>query len=155
MDYELLFSISNTIAIIGWLSLVLHYVFPLQGFLSLMFNQYWIPLLLSAGYAIILMLTGFGVLPSAEGGFDSLANVRSLFEADSLLLMGWAHYLAFDLFVGMVIAQQAKSSNLPIWYMLPIWFFTFMFGPTGYLIWRVARPLIAKKETGEQCESAQ
>jgi hypothetical protein len=151
MEYELLFSIANAVAATGWLALVLHYVFPLRlGFLASFINEYWMPLLLSVAYAAILLLTTFGVLPSAEGGFDSLAGVRSVFEADALLLMGWIHYLAFDLFVGMVVARQAKPSGVPIWFMLPIWFFTFMFGPVGYLIWRTARPFLINEESGVQ-----
>jgi hypothetical protein len=35
-----------------------------------------------------------------RGGFSSLAAVAELFSNQWLLLAGWVHYLAFDLFVG-------------------------------------------------------
>ena len=39
-------------------------------------------------------------MPGAAGGFDSLPAVATLFQHPGLLLAGWAHYLAFDLFIG-------------------------------------------------------
>ena len=39
-------------------------------------------------------------IQGAEGGFGSLADVATLFQKQELLLAGWIHYLAFDLFIG-------------------------------------------------------
>ncbi len=36
----------------------------------------------------------------AKGGFGSLAEVALLFSNPHILLAGWIHYLAFDLFIG-------------------------------------------------------
>jgi uncharacterized protein YneF (UPF0154 family) len=81
----------------------------------------------------------------AEGGFDSLSNVKLLFTTDWAALAGWVHYLAFDLFIGCWIARQMMSAGLPRWPLLVILPLTFMFGPMGYLAYEAARFLLAPR----------
>ncbi len=72
---------------------------------------------------------------SGEGGFSSLAEVSQLFRSPWLLLAGWVHYLAFDLFVGAWIAADAEARGLPrplLALVLPL---VFLFGPAGLLLW--------------------
>jgi Domain of unknown function (DUF4281) len=75
------------------------------------------------------------------GGFGSIAAVRTLFASDPVLLAGWLHYLAFDLFVGIWIAEQADALGLNRWLQAPILVATFMFGPLRlvvFLLWKGA-----------------
>ena len=55
-----------------------------------------IPLTLAAIYLTLFVLHARG----SNGGFSSLAAVAQLFDNRWLLLAGWVHYLAFDLFIG-------------------------------------------------------
>ena len=57
------------------------------------------PLMIGSVY-IWLMASNFSLAPN-DAGFGSLAEITALFSVPELLLAGWIHYLAFDLFVGV------------------------------------------------------
>ncbi|MGH8050887.1 MAG: ABA4-like family protein, partial [Methylococcales bacterium] len=78
-----------------------------------------------------LMLTCFF---TSDGGYGSIKAVRTLFEDDHLLLAGWVHYLAFDLFIGAWIARQADQIGIPRLIQAVILLATFMFGPLGLIL---------------------
>jgi hypothetical protein len=73
--------------------------------------------------------------------------VSALFGHRGLLLAGWLHYLAFDLFVGAWEVREARRVGLPHWLILPALALTFLFGPLGLLVFlalraaRLRRPL--------------
>ena len=90
-----------------------------------------IPLLLSAGYVIILF---FFSTPS-DGGFSSFADVTKLFANPEALMAGWIHYLAFDLFVGAWICRTGRHDGIKFWIVLPCLPVTFMLGPAGFLLY--------------------
>lgn len=125
MDPETLFSAAGAAAMAGWLALLAS---PLAPRISHIVAGRVIPIALSVGYtALVLAFWNTG-----EGGFDSLANVARLFETPELLLAGWVHFLAFDLFIGAWIVRDARETGaLPFWLVLPCLPLTFLFGPAG------------------------
>ncbi len=132
MTPDLLFQIANTTALIGWAVLLATPFFPIMA------NRIAglvIPLVLSVAYAgLILAFWARG-----EGGFDSLDNVATLFQTRELLLAGWVHYLAFDLFVGAWIARKARREDVPFLLVVPCLALTFLFGPAGFLTFSAIR----------------
>jgi len=94
-------------------------------------GQVW-PAVLSLLYVLLLAAHWRG-----EGGFGSLADVRTLFSVPGALVAGWVHYLAFDLFVGGWIAGRAAARGWPHLLMLPVYALTFLFGPAGLLAYTV------------------
>jgi len=91
---------------------------------------YIIPLFLSALYAV-LVLSHFS---EAGGGYSSLSEVRQLFTNDMVLVAGWVHYLAFDLFIGARAAtmmDRAGVLRIIQGAILPV---IFLFGPAGFLL---------------------
>jgi len=56
-----------------------------------------------------------------------------------MLLAGWVHYLAFDLFVGGWIAVQCDKIGINRLIQAPILVLTFMFGPVGFAIFIAMR----------------
>ena len=93
--------------------------------------QYAIPFTLSLLYAGLALTNYF----TTEGGYDSLMGLRRLFESDQMLLAGWAHYLAFDLFIGAWIARNADHLCISRLLQAPILLVaTFMFGPVGLVL---------------------
>jgi ABA DEFICIENT 4-like len=88
-----------------------------------------------AGYLAIVVTRFFG----AEGGFGSLADVRRLFDEPYLLLAGWIHYLAFDLFIGGWELRDARRLALPHLLVVPCLVLTFLFGPVGLLTYWALR----------------
>lgn len=129
---DTLFQLANPLVLPGWALLIFaprwkHTLPIVRGFL--------VPLL-ALGYAALL-IARFG---ATEGGFSSLAAVQTLFADPYTLVAGWVHYLAFDLFVGSWIVQDAGIRRVPAWLRIGVLPFTFMFGPVGlglYLAGRV------------------
>lgn len=132
MSFEQLFSSASTLAMLGWVVLI----FLPRGWKWLnLIPSILIPLVLSVLYSFLIARYFF----SAQGGFDSLADVQQLFTYPAAALAGWVHYLAFDLFVGGVIAKQADEIGLSRMIQAPILLLTFMFGPFGYLLFMLIK----------------
>ena len=137
---ETLFGLASLIVVPAWLALM---VLPFRWPRTSHWIQLTVPVLLGIGYlALIAMFWG-----ERKGGFDSLASVRALFEHDGLLLAGWLHYLAFDLFIGAWIVERARRVGLHHAWTLPCLPLTFLFGPIGLVLylaieslWRLRKP---------------
>jgi len=135
---EQLFSWAGQIASCGWLILIF---LPRIKFLFFI-PQYLIPLGIGLLYAG-LMLTHYA---NSNGGFGSLEDVRTLFENDHILLAGWAHYLAFDLFIGAWIAHKADDIGISRLLQAPILIATYIFGPIGLVIFLFMRSVFNQTE---------
>ena len=48
-----------------------------------------------------------------------MAGVQALFSNHWLLLAGWVHYLAFDLFIGSWQVRDAREHQIPHWAVVP------------------------------------
>jgi hypothetical protein len=132
MNPDTMFSLANPLALVGWLALLGSPFFPrvadrIAGLL--------IPGLLAVAYCGLVL----AFWSSAKGGFDSLDNVAALFQTRELLLAGWLHYLAFDLFVGAWIVRTARQAAVPFLIVVPCLVLTFMFGPSGLLAFLIVR----------------
>lgn len=68
--------------------------------------------------------------------FGSLEGVMGLFRVEWVALAGWVHYLCFDLFVARWIMNDAPDAG---YWLAPILFLTFMFGPIGLLCYLAVR----------------
>jgi hypothetical protein len=68
-----------------------------------------------------------------------LADVRALFSNDFLLLAGWIHYLAFDLFIGSWEVRDARRLGIHHLTVVPCLVLTFMLGPVGLLLYLALR----------------
>jgi len=123
------FSVANPLALLGWLLLV-------AGLFSsgrwreglLLAGGRALPLLLCLAYAAVLY-AHWGTAPG--GGFGNLDQVATMFRSPGLLLAGWIHFLAFDLFIGRWIVDDALAQQLPRPAVLPSLLLTFLFGPIG------------------------
>lgn len=127
MMAENVFSLAGAAVMAGWVVLI---VGP-RRFAWLNALPLWIiPGGLSAVYAALILSRFSGT----GGGFDSLASVAQLMSDDWALLAGWVHYLAFDLFVGSVMAARMDRVAVSRIVQAPILGATFMLGPLGFLI---------------------
>lgn len=131
---ETIFTIVNTISLVGWLLLVFA---PRRGWTDRLVHSGLIPGLLGTGYTILIVAT-FG---DAEGGFGSLAELMKLFRSEWSVLTGWIHYLAFDLFVGAWELRDSQQRGLAHWKVVPCLLLTFLLGPIGLLSYLILRRL--------------
>jgi len=132
MSFEQGFSFASTCAMLGWLALTLLPRWP--ALLSAL--KFGLIGLLSVAYAVLIMVYFFRI---QGGGFGSITEVRQLFLTDGGLLAGWIHYLAFDLFIGIWIAERADRANISRLLQAPMLVGTFMFGPLGLLMFYITR----------------
>ncbi len=137
MDLERIFSLASAIAVIGWLFLVF---VPRKPFTQVIAGVI-APLILAAIYLALI----FSNIQGAEGGFGSLADVAMLFQKRELLLAGWIHYLAFDLFIGAWETRDAARNQIPHLVVIPCLVMTFMLGPIGLLFYFAIRTAKTKR----------
>ena len=137
MTAEQLFSILNLITMAAWLPMVF---LPRVRWTSTILPVV-MPLLLAVVYVVLVAAT----LAQSEGGFSSLAGVRTLFENPWVLLAGWTHYLAFDLLIGGWEARDARRRGIPHWLVVPALVLTFLLGPAGLLLYLATRWLVPGK----------
>jgi hypothetical protein len=78
-------------------------------------------------------------------GFGSLAQVARLFTSQYLLLAGWIHYLAFDLFTGAWQTRDALRLGLSKWLVAPCLVLTFLLGPVGLALYLLLRLTLRKE----------
>jgi hypothetical protein len=129
---ETLFSIAGAVVLPGWALLVFA---PRWKWSAHLLAPVVIPALLGVLYVSLLVTHYRG----AQGGFGSLAEVRRLFDQPALLLAGWVHYLAFDLFIGSWEVRDARRAGLRHGLVIPCLLLTLLFGPAGLLSYLVVR----------------
>jgi len=133
---EQLFTWTGQAVFYGWMILIF-----LPRIKTLFFiPQYLIPITVGLLYGG-LMLAHFS---SSDGGFGSIVDLRTLFENDFVLLAGWVHYLAFDLFVGAWIADKSDAIELSRLIQAPILMTTYLFGPVGLVIFLSIRVMFTE-----------
>ena len=126
-----LFSLGGSLAMLGWLALMLSlFLRPIRAW-TWRITGIVIPGVLAVAY-IYLLATNNDANPG--GGFGSIEAVRALFSDDPALAAGWIHYLAFDLFVGTWIVRSGLASGVHPLLLLPALPLTFLLGPAGLLL---------------------
>lgn len=143
MDIETFFSLANGWALFAWLVLI----FAPRGPKILALLMYLGVFMLCLAYVVLagLLLSGQVGGGAGEGAsFTSLAGVMALFAAPAGAMVGWLHYLAFDLFTGMWIARDADHKGFGRIWQAPILLLTFLAGPVGLLIWLIVRDRAAR-----------
>ncbi|NBB49141.1 DUF4281 domain-containing protein [Rhizobium sp. CRIBSB] len=139
MSAASVFSLASSTAMVGWLLLILA---PRWGSV-IAFIRFGLIGALSLTYAVLVFVYFFRV---EGGGFGSIAEVRALFTSDPVLVAGWVHYLAFDLFIGTWIAIEADKRGYNRLLQAPMLVATFMFGPLGLLLFYLTRATEAALE---------
>ena len=135
MSFEQWFSLAGSLAMIGWLILIF---LPRRWIWLNNIPAFIIPATIAFGYTLLVARYFF----SAEGNFSTLAGVQELFTVPSVALAGWVHYLAFDLFIGGIIAKQSDALGISRLIQAPLLLLTFMFGPFGLLLFLLTKKLM-------------
>ncbi len=136
-----LFSFTNVLAICAWVLLAFFPRRPLTHSVILYLGV----ALLCLTYTVLFVAVTTGQLdpvslPGAgKPGFSSIAAVQAIFQSQGGTVIGWTHYLAFDLFTGLWIARDADAKGFSRIVQVPVLFATFMAGPIGLFLWLVIR----------------
>lgn len=138
-----IFEAANVYAMICWLVLLLA---PRR--------EQVLPLLFMAGCGLLALTYAILIAGLMSGTFDadgprsqdfsSLAGVMALFDSKGGATIGWIHYLAFDLFVGIWAARNADRRGIARWMQLIVLPFIFLLGPLGLVLYLVLRTFAGK-----------
>lgn len=134
---ETIFSISNFLTMPFWLLMIF---VPHWGWTKRIMSSLLVILPAALLYVIL-------IAPNLGGTLTDLANldlalVQTLLGSPEGATLGWAHFLAFDLFVGRwVYLDNLKTTRLSAWLVSPMLFFVLMLGPVGFTLYFVARSL--------------
>lgn len=148
MDWDLLFVMTNGIAGAGWVALAI-----------LPRSERVLGAVLIAGVGLLcafylVMFAGLvaGLVdPVRDSGraaptFEyTVGGLKAMFAARGAIVIGWTHYLAFDLFVGLWIARDADQCRVGRPMQIPFFLATFLAGPIGLLAWLLARGRLVRR----------
>jgi len=136
MTYEALFTLANASVIPAWLLLMLA---PQSRLTTMVAHSFLYPVLLGAFYCYLLVTTWGG-----DGGMDSIAAVQQGFSHEGVLLLGWVHYLVFDLFIGAWMVRDAHRNGILHLLIVPSLLLTLLLGPIGLLTYLGIRWLFVR-----------
>ena len=144
---ELLYTLFNLFVLPAWILLV---VAPKWQWTRKLIFHAWIPSLIAVCY-----LYAFIVAPDfpEEGTIRSLEGVMILFQQPHIMLAGWVHYLAFDLFVGAWQVRDAQRRGLRHIWVIPCLLATLMYGPVGLFMYFIVRYMLVRTLTTDESVS--
>ena len=140
------FAFTNIVALAGWAILLL---LPRRPF-PLALVLYGCVALLSLTYVLGLGSVLTGAVdpggPYSDGvTFFSVEGIRAISGNDAGVVIGWTHYLAFDLFIGLWIARDADAKGFSRIVQALVLLLVMLAGPTGLLLWLIIREKAARK----------
>lgn len=128
MNYAQMFQLANILILPAWLLLLFLPRHPITS--KLVHSGAY-----SVAYALAYLLLIVVTWNEVEMDFSSLDSVQALFLHPGVLLAGWIHYLAFDLFIGAWALKDSWQYGIKHWLMIPVLFLTLNFGPVGLLLY--------------------
>lgn len=129
-----LFSLTFTVAAPFWALMI---VLPHWSWTKRIVASPWIvapPLVI---YAILVLGSLGEVLPAVAS--PTLDGVRELLGTADGAAAGWAHMIAFDLFVGRWAYLDSRVRGIPALVMAPVLLLTIFLGPLGLLAYLLVR----------------
>lgn len=138
MNPDVVYSIVNTIALVAWIALSIapYNARVQQGALG------GVVVMLGVLYAVLYIGSFNGAMMKELATLDGLMG---LFSNKQALVLGWTHYLAFDLVAGIYIVRNAQTHEVSSRAIIPFLWLTFMAGPLGWLTYVIFRVLKTKK----------
>lgn len=92
-------------------------------------------LLIACIYGLVYIDYVIPIMTKSKVDFFSLKGVMKAFKREDVVMLGWVHYISFDLMIGRYIIVDSQANNIPhILVVLPV-VLSFMFGPTGLVVY--------------------
>ena len=133
MNLETVFSIVNAMVIPQWLLMIFA---PHWKWTQKLVDSFLIPVLLAIAYAFYV-ITGLGNLDFMS--LSTLGGIKALFSEEQSVLVGWIHYLCFDLVAGTWIYKDSFNKGLNRILVGICLFLCLMLGPIGFLLYQITR----------------
>ncbi|MHA7898818.1 MAG: ABA4-like family protein [Henriciella sp.] len=143
MSWETGFIILNLMVLPAWALLL---ILPRSNLTRTAVHSMLWPIVMGAIYATSLIAAMVFGLSDPDAGF-TLSGVQALFSHPNGVILGWSHYLVFDLFVGAWIARDGQRRAIAHWKLIPCLLGAFLFGPVGLLLYAILRWLSGHRFT--------
>jgi len=143
---ETIFSLSSLLVMPFWLLMIF---LPRWRVTQRLMAGPWISVPAALLY-VVLVLPNFGEIFLTVLN-PTLAGIVTLLGTPAGATIAWAHFLAFDLFVGRWVYLESRKQNISAWVTSPILFFVLMLGPVGFLLYlgvQTAVPLVTNSADG-------
>ncbi|MEM1150890.1 MAG: ABA4-like family protein [Pseudomonadota bacterium] len=139
MSWETGFLLANLSVVPAWILLVF---LPRSKITRSIVHSMVYPLGLGAVYAVVFAyMLLFG---ESSANLTTLAGVQDVFSTPDGILVGWVHYLLFDLFIGAWIGRDALERGISGWLRIPCQLASFVLGPIGLLVYGTVRGATGK-----------
>lgn len=137
---ESFFQLANLLVMPFWALIIL---LPHWQWTKRIMNSLWTVLPAALLYAIFVLPNFLALL--GELATPTLGSIAALLGTPEGALIGWIHFLAFDLFVGRWAYLDSRQHNFTAWIISPILFFVLMFGPLGLVLYLGARAILLRR----------
>lgn len=136
------FSLINLIPLVGWLALLFA---PLRrGTLVAVARA----AAAAVAVAYVVMIAAALSRPGPPVDMMTLGGLAHAFSDPRVMLVGWAHFLALDLWTGAWEAQDAAEAGVPHWALIPCLVLTFLAGPAGLVLYLAVRTVSRRAAGG-------
>lgn len=122
------YQVSMAVAFIGWLFL---FIVPYASYTDTVATTIAVSLAFFYVYILFFKKDIEGE-KYPEGTMKTLEGVVNLFRNPRGVLVGWIHFLVFDLMIAMHIKNDALAEGISFWWILPSMILTLMLGPVGF-----------------------
>lgn len=140
--YEQLFQLANVLVVPFWLLMIL---LPFWSWTKRIIASPWIAAPAALLYVSLILPDFVSLL--AQLASPQLLAIAALLGTPAGATVAWAHFVAFDLFVGRWVYLDSRERGISAWLVSPILFFVLMFGPLGLLLYLLVRRFASRTVT--------
>lgn len=147
---ETVFSLVNLVILPFWALMLFA---PYWRWTERVIRSPWIVAPPALLYATLLLSSplaaGSGPSPAQVAGAltsPTAAGIGALLGNPFGATVAWAHFVAFDLFVGRWVFLESRHLKLSHWVVAPVLFLVLMLGPLGLLVFLVTRALVRRRQ---------
>jgi hypothetical protein len=133
-----IFRVSNLLVLPLWVLMIL---LPRWRWTTRIMRSPLVSAAPAALYAALVLPRLGEILPAVTR--PTLSGMVVLLGSPAGATIAWAHFLAFDLFVGRWIYLDSRERRVSAWLMIPVLFLALMLGPAGFLFYLVVRSVAA------------
>lgn len=137
---DILFQLSNAFVMPFWILMIL---LPHWQWTRRILGSVWVVVPPALLYVVLIV----PIMPSVVVDLmnPTLDSITGLLGTREGALIGWAHFLAFDLFVGRWAYLDSRARHMSAWLVSPALFFVLMFGPFGLVLYLLVRQRYSKQ----------
>jgi hypothetical protein len=139
---ETIFQLSNLLVMPFWMLMIF---LPHWRWTQRILASLWVVVPAALLYAALVLPSLATLLPMLAN--PQLAGIASALGTPEGATIAWAHFLAFDLFVGRWAYLESRQHGITAWLASPALFLILMVGPLGLLIYLSLRA-VAQKRVG-------